>query len=131
MRTVLAPLAALTLLAGCTSVPGVGPTRLEGTSWRFDRIDGRGAAGSATLSFDAERLSASAGCNRMSAPWRHDGPFIVLTGPLISTRMACEGRMEDENAVSEMLQRRPEVVVAGERMRITSHGHRAELRLRK
>jgi heat shock protein HslJ len=115
----------LVLLGGCTTVTDNRP-ELVGSEWIFTAIDGAPPLGGATLSFQADRLSANAGCNRMAGDWRSKGGQLIA-GPLMATKMFCEGRMEQERAVSELLEARPELTVSGDRMTLASSGHSAEL----
>jgi heat shock protein HslJ len=43
------------------------------------------------LSFDAQRCTGSDGCNSMAGPWRVTGDGTVDIGPVMMTRMYCEG----------------------------------------
>ncbi len=103
--------------------------RLAGTAWRFTAIDGAAPVrlDRATMVFTEDRLSANVGCNGMGGTWRLDGDRLV-GGPYMSTRMFCEGVMEQESAVGALLAANPTVVVAGDRMTLTAPGHSAELR---
>src|SRR3546814_13886390 len=52
-----------------------------------------------SLSFAADRLSGSAGCNRFSASWSSDGTTLTA-GPLMATKMAC-ARSEERRVGKE------------------------------
>ena len=75
---------------------------LTNTNWRITAIDGRAVSGDYHLDFTADRLSGRAGCNGFGGSFRLDGDRLTA-GPLMSTRMACPGRMRDEQAVLRIL----------------------------
>ncbi|AAT90076.1 hypothetical protein ATY41_02530 [Leifsonia xyli subsp. xyli] len=75
-------LAAVSLLAGCAGSPG--SAALAG-SW------GSTAAGKPHLTIQGDgSFSGSDGCNRLTGKGSIDGDSISF-GPIVSTRMACEG----------------------------------------
>ncbi|MBV1688068.1 META domain-containing protein [Novosphingobium sp. G106] len=127
MRQVLLPLASLALLAGCTTTEaGTSTPSLGDSEWKFTAIDGAPPVGEATLSFQGERLSANAGCNRMGGTWRSEGGKLVA-GPLMATKMFCEGKMDQERAVSELLGNSPDLELSADRMTLKNTAHSAEL----
>lgn len=77
---------------------------LTNSNWRITAIDGRPvpAEGRYRLDFTADRVSGAAGCNSLGGGYRLNGNRLTA-GPLISTRMACPGRMQDEQAVFRIL----------------------------
>jgi heat shock protein HslJ len=87
----------VTLTADGKTVKGCGggvlpPTTLAGTNWTFVSIGGVAVAPDqpTSLTFDGERLSGSAGCNRIMGGYASDGKTLTA-GPLAATRMACHG----------------------------------------
>lgn len=118
-------LVSLALLAGCSTMTPSAPT-LTDSEWRFTAIDGAPPVGEATLFFQGNRLSANAGCNRMGGTWRNDAGKLIA-GPLMATRMFCEGKMDQERAVSELLGGSPDLTLGDRRMTLKSAGHSAEL----
>lgn len=125
MRKTLA-LLAIAALSACAAANAGGPS-LTDSQWRFVAIDGMPPAGDeANLAFQADRLNANAGCNRMAGPWRVESGKLIA-GPLMATKMFCEGRMEQEAAVSTLLSGSPTLTVAGDRMTLKSEAHSAEL----
>lgn len=102
--------------------------QLAGTEWRFTAIDGAAPVrpDRATMSFTAERISANVGCNGMGGTWRLDGNRL-MGGPYMSTKMFCDGVMEQERAVGDLLAANPNVAISGDRMTLTAPGHSAEL----
>lgn len=123
---VAAALTALTL--GACVAPGAGSsTSLSETRWRFVKIDGAApVAPTANLEFRHDRLGANVGCNGMGGPWRIEQRRLIA-GPLISTQMWCEGKMEQEHAVGALLAAAPEVTFNAERLNLSAGGHSAEL----
>lgn len=117
------PLAAMAVLAGCATTTAA---PLADSEWRFTAIDGAPPVGEASLSFKGDRLTASAGCNRMGGTWRSEGGKLIA-GPLMGTKMFCEGKMDQERAVSELLSGSPDVVLDGNRLSLKSAAHSAEL----
>jgi len=124
MRTIA--LSLLTLVVACTTTSAATSPKLADTEWRFTAIDGAAPAGEATLSFQGDRLSASAGCNRMAGTWHSEGGKL-FAGPLAATRMFCEGKMEQEHAVSALLGGAPQITETNGQMTLTSAGHSAVL----
>jgi heat shock protein HslJ len=120
-------LVAIALLAGCAAInpPSKRPT-LGDSEWRITALDGKAPAGEATLAFAGDRIAASAGCNRMSGSWKMDAGRLVV-GQLASTRMFCEGKMEQEQALSQLLDGGPDVTMSDDRMMLKTPKHSAEL----
>ena len=116
----------LPALAACATVSQAAPT-LTGSHWRFVTIDGAAPVSDRTeLSFEAERLGANVGCNGMGGSWRMEGGHLVTDG-IISTMMYCDGKMAQEHAVSQLLETRPEVSLADDRLTLRSASHSAQL----
>lgn len=92
-------------LSGCGGTP-LPPATLEGTQWQIVSINGRNVpstTGGYQLSFTADQISGSAGCNRFNGSYRvsTDG---FQAGPLAMTRRLCPGEaMTHERAVAEIL----------------------------
>lgn len=82
------------VLRGCGGVPvGTRVVRswLEGAPWAITAIGGRRVShDGAELRFDGERLTGSAGCNRLAAPYTVDRDTLRV-GFVRATRMACPG----------------------------------------
>lgn len=113
-------------VGGCIAAPAGGSSQLEGTRWRFAAIDGAAPVSAAALTFQPGRLGANVGCNGMGGPWRVESGRLIA-GPLIATQMWCEGKMEQERAVSALLSSAPELTLSGARMSLKTGGHSAEL----
>lgn len=113
-------------IAACMT-PIATPLALAGSTWRFTSINGLAPVATDTSLQFAERLNANVGCNGLSGPWRLEGGRLVLRGPLVSTRMFCEGRMEQEAAVGELLSGNPTLTLEGNTLTLTSGDHVAVL----
>jgi len=122
----LAP-ALLPLAVAACMTPAADAPSLTGTNWRFTTIDGAAPVAPETKLEFAERLSANAGCNGMNGHWHLDGNRLVLEGPMISTRMFCEGKMEQEAAVNALLSANPTVELSGNVLTLKSAEHSAVL----
>ncbi len=126
-RLALSSLGLALVASGCIAAPAGDFFRLDDTRWHFAAIDGAApVSADAALTFRAGRIGANVGCNGMGGPWRIERGRLIA-GPLISTQMWCEGKMEQERAVSALLSGSPEVRVNGARMSLKSGGHSAEL----
>ncbi|MBC2664280.1 META domain-containing protein [Novosphingobium flavum] len=114
--------------SGCVAGPkGERGPQLTGTNWAFAEIDGAEPVSAlAALRFENDRLGANVGCNGMGGPWHLDKGHLIA-GPLISTQMWCEGKMEQERAVSALLSSAPEVSLKGNRLTLKTGGHSAQL----
>ena len=121
-------LAILSMLTACATTGASAPS-LNDTEWRFITIDGARPTGRerAMLSFQPDRLSASAGCNRMGSGWRLERDRIILASPMMATRMFCEGLMDQERAIDALLSDKPVITVKNDAMTLESAQHSAEL----
>ncbi len=118
---------ALPLLAACATVGNAAPS-LAGSKWAFVSIDGqRPISDEALLTIEADRIGANVGCNGMGGNLTIK-PGKLVTGPIISTQMYCEGVMVQESAVGSLLGASPTYTISGDRLLLTGGGHRAELR---
>ena len=117
---------AVLLLAACTTA-GAAPFALAGTTWSIVLIDGQKPVSSrAALTINAKSLSADAGCNGMGGDLTIE-PERLVTGPIISTMMYCDGVMEQEKAMSALLGASPRYKVEGDTLTLTAPGHSAKL----
>lgn len=119
-------LTALPLLAACatTAKPAAD---LPLTQWRFVSIDGQAPVSEkADLRIYEGRIGANVGCNGLGGDLKIE-PGRLIVGPMISTQMYCDGVMEQERAVAELLGASPGFFVEGDRMGIKSDKHIAEL----
>ncbi len=117
---------ALPLLAACTTA-GASPKPITGTTWSFVTIDGqKPISGKAAITIQESSLSASAGCNGLGSDLTIT-PDRLMVGPIISTQMYCDGVMEQEHAVGELLGASPQYRVDGDTLTLTAPGHSAKL----
>ncbi len=93
----------VTVSADGNTVSGCGgnilpPENLDQTRWRITAINGNppSAPQEAAMDFTGGQLAATVGCNRFSAAYTADAQLI--TGPARATRMACSGKLSDEEA---------------------------------
>lgn len=120
-------LLALPLLAACTTMANA-PAPLEGSKWTFVSIDGqKPVSGKAWMNIDADRISATVGCNGMGGSVTVE-PDRLITGPFMSTQMYCDGLMDQERAVSELLSGSPRYSVKNYRLYLRTDKHLAELK---
>ena len=124
----LAALAMLAALSGCVAAASGSTSALVGSEWQLIAIDGDPAANRdrAKLSFAADSLGASVGCNRIGGNYRVEGNRLIA-GPLTQTEMYCEGLVwGQEQALSALLVGAPEMRMTDGRLTLVSSGHRAE-----
>lgn len=126
-------LAALPLLAACATPHNAADTRLAGdpdrvlTTWAFVSIDGqKPVSNRAELRIYANRIAATVGCNGLGGDLQLTNGRMKV-GPGISTQMYCEGLMEQERAIAELLGASPAYFIENGRMGIRSDKHVAEL----
>lgn len=115
------------LLAACATAKGAQPSLTPG-EWQFVSIDGqKPVSGKTSLTIAPGRIGANVGCNGMGGELRIEGSRLVA-GPLISTMMYCDGVMEQERAVSELLGAGPEFRFENGRLLLSGGKHSAELK---
>ncbi|MFM5924418.1 MAG: META domain-containing protein [Novosphingobium sp.] len=121
---------ALLALAACTTTSQATPP-LTGSQWTFVTIDGAAPVSSkARLTIEANRIGANVGCNGMGGDLKIEGGRLVSSG-IESTLMFCDGIMEQERAVTDLLGASPRYTIGGDRLVLESAKHRAELRRAK
>ncbi len=129
-RALSAPLAiALLLVAGSAIAASPPSTRqLLNSQWQVTRIDGKAPVSArAQIRFDRTRNAATAGCNGIGGNWRVENGRLI-GGPFVSTRMFCDGVMEQERAMADLLGSRPSVSIDRNVLRLNGGGHRLEAR---
>jgi heat shock protein HslJ len=125
-------LAALPLLTACASPGAVKAPPEAGsdrplTTWTFVAIDGQPPrSDKAELRIYEGRIGATVGCNGLGGDLKMV-PGQLQVGPIISTQMYCEGLMEQERIVAELLGASPAFFIENGRMGIRSDKHVAEL----
>lgn len=126
MRSALV-LAFALLAAGCVAKPSA-PNAMAG-EWRVAEIDEDAPASPdrARVTFEADRLSASVGCNGMAGPWQVEQNRLIA-GPLESTEMYCVGPVgEQERALASLLVAAPTIALNEGELVLRSRGHSARL----
>lgn len=134
---VLAPLA---LLAACTTTTPAGPAEEGpsaaspadgGTNWAFVTIDGRPPLSNRNvLTISENRIAANVGCNSMGGELDIEPGRLKVTR-LVATLMYCEGLMQQEQAVADLLDAQPAFYIEGDRLFIRSDLHQAELTMKR
>ena len=103
---------------------------LGGTVWRVMAIDRRLPArpGNARIAFVNGRLTATAGCNTMSAGY-YIGAGRLTAGPLIGTQMACsDGSLIDEQNMAAIVAERPHAIrSSGDSLSLVASKRRIDL----
>jgi heat shock protein HslJ len=126
MNRALALMIAL-LLSACATAKGAQPSQALG-DWQFVSIDGhKPVSGKTSLTIAPGRIGANVGCNGLGGDLRIEGNRL-MAGPLISTMMYCDGVMEQERAVSELLAANPEFRFENGRLLLSVGKHSAELK---
>lgn len=125
MRMTLGILA-IALLAACTTAGAAGSDSPAG-KWRFVAIDGaKPVSSKAELTIGESHIGANVGCNGMGGDLKIKGGKLVVGG-VVSTMMYCDGLMDQERAVSELLSADPEYRIEDGRLVLRAGAHSAEL----
>jgi heat shock protein HslJ len=108
---------------GTTAGPSTtSPIALVGTTFVSTAITGfePPAGTQIALAFEADRLSASGGCNQLTSNWALEGDVLVV-GDIASTQVACEpaALMDLDTWLSSLLTSDPTVVVEGDTLTLT------------
>lgn len=94
-RRALFRVVAATAIAGALTACSSQAEDISG-AWSAIEVAGKPVRGP-SLTLEDGRLSGTGGCNRISGPAIMTDADVKI-GPLISTRMFCEGKMETEQA---------------------------------
>lgn len=120
--------AAALSLSACAHASVPRHTALHDTNWKIVRIDGKAPASSrAAIRFTRDRLSATVGCNGQGGTWVIEQGKLV-GGPYMSTMMYCEGLMEQERALADLLGAKPSLDVTRGTLTLRSKDHVIEAR---
>ncbi len=94
---------------------------LEGTSWKVTKVQGVAVPAGLTLTFAADRVTGSTGCNEFWAPVEYpDRPSIDIGAPQ-SKRLYCLGAMSIERAYLASLETVESYVVDGDILKMLMH----------
>ena len=114
------------LLAACATA-GASTAQIEGSKWTFAQIDGAApVSGQTSLEIKSGQIDAYLGCNGMGSNLTIAGEKLNV-GPIISTRMFCDGVMEQEHAVGRLLAASPRFKVVDGKLVLQGGGHSAVL----
>lgn len=126
MRRSFAPFA-FALLAACATA-GASEPEIANSKWRFVTIDGaKPVADGSKLELLPGRVSAWVGCNGIGGDLAIKGGKLVIGG-VVSTMMYCDGLMDQERAVSDLLSADPEWRIEEGNLMLRGGGHSAELK---
>ena len=127
IRTLTLAAAALSLSA-CAHAAVPRHAALHDTNWRIVKIDGKAPASlRAAIRFTRDRISATVGCNGQGGTWAIEQGKLV-GGPFMSTMMYCEGLMEQERTLADVLGAKPTVDVTRGTLTLRSKDHMIEAR---
>lgn len=127
IRSVHAAFYALLVSLGACTTTSAKPEAQPLTSWTFVSIDGLAPVAKETsLKIYERRIAVNVGCNGMGGDLKFEEGRLLIEG-LVSTMMYCDGIMEQEQAVAELLRSSPGFFIENGRMGIVSDKHRAEL----
>ena len=122
------PLALLLVAGGALAAAPPTTRQLLNSQWQVTRINGKvPVSPRARIRFDRTRIAASVGCNGLGGNWRIESGRLI-GGPFVSTMMFCEGVMEQERAMADLLGSRPSVSIDRNVLRLNGGGHRLEAR---
>lgn len=128
MTRTLAIAAAALSLSACAHASVPRHAALHDTNWKIVRIDGKSPASSrAAIRFTRDRLNATVGCNGQGGTWVIEQGKLV-GGPYMSTMMFCEGLMEQERALADLLGAKPSIDVTRGTLTLRSKEHVIEAR---
>ena len=120
--------AAALSLSACAHASVPRHAALHDTEWKVVRIDGKPPASPrAAIRFTRDRLSATVGCNGQGGTWVIEQGKLV-GGPYMSTMMYCEGLMDQERALADLLGAKPTVDVTRGTLTLRSKTHVIEAR---
>lgn len=120
--------AAALSLSACAHASVPRHAALHDTEWKIVRIDGKPPASPrAAIRFTRDRLSATVGCNGQGGKWVIEQGKLV-GGPYMSTMMYCEGLMDQERALADLLGAKPTVDVTRGTLTLRSKTHVIEAR---
>lgn len=90
--------------------------------WIAVELDGKPVSGP-TLDYTTDRVSGTGGCNRFNGPIAIEDDAIQI-GPLASTKMMCDGKLETESAYFAALEAARSFVVQNDTLTLKAEdGH--------
>ncbi len=94
---------------------------LEGTSWQVAKVQGVAVPAGLTLTFAADRVTGSTGCNEFWAPVDYPAPPSIDIGAPQSKRLYCLGAMSIERAYLASLETVESYVLDGDTLKLLMH----------
>jgi heat shock protein HslJ len=98
--------------------------------WRVVEIEGAQAAHGETLRFTGQGIAGQSACNRFSAGLKQQGQAVEISPP-VSTRMYCEGRMDDERRYLDALKAAQGYSLSGDTLSLKDADGRTRVKLSK
>ena len=116
----------LIFLASCNALqPTADLPKLGDSSWKLIAIEQKPVTygDRAYLTFDEKenKISGKAACNSFTSDYEMAGQKITFTG-ISSTKMYCEGIMDDENQIITQLQKTSKYEVRSDKLYLYSDG---------
>lgn len=103
---------------------------LSAGPWRVVEIEGAQAAHGETLRFTGQGIAGQSACNRFSAGLKQQGQAVEISPP-VSTRMYCEGRMDDERRYLDALKAAQGYTLSGDTLSLKDADGRTRVKLSK
>ncbi len=103
---------------------------LSAGAWRVVEIEGAQAAHGETLRFTGQGIAGQSACNRFSAGLKQQGQAVEISPP-VSTRMYCEGRMDDERRYLDALKAAQGYTLSGDTLSLKDADGRTRVKLSK
>ena len=94
---------------------------LLGTSWTVTKVQGGAGPDGLTLTFEADRVAGTTGCNQFWAPVEYLDPPAIDVGAPQSKRVYCLGAMGIERAFLASLETVETFSVEGTTLRMKMH----------
>ncbi|MXV15401.1 META domain-containing protein [Hufsiella ginkgonis] len=107
MKAIRLLLPIVVFISSCKVLSGTGEQPvLEGTHWRLIALNQKPVEPSeqAFLEFKEGKASGKAACNSFSSEYELKRSHVKL-GPIMSTKMFCDGLMDQENQIVQNLQK--------------------------
>jgi heat shock protein HslJ len=98
-------------------------------SWIAIELNGKPVEG-LTLDYTTDKVSGTGGCNRFNGPITIEDDAVQI-GPLVSTRMMCEGKGETESEYFAALEAARSFVLDGDMLVLKAQDGRVLVKFRK
>lgn len=99
-------------------------------AWRVIEIEGAQAAHGETLQFTGQGIAGKSACNQFSAGFKQQGQAVEIGQP-VSTRMYCEGRMDEERRYLDALKASQGYSLSGDTLTFKDSSGRERVKLSK